>query len=319
MAAMLKKGMTPAQKYYFDTAGYLILRGALSPSEVDAANAAIDHHSSHFHERKDELRCNTHYGRRSTALDGDGSTGRFDMAGMLAWEKPYCDPFRDLLVHPSTRPILNDILGSGYRLDHSPLVIEMHKGSNGHTLHGGRVDSSGRPSWDICYDCRNGEIRTQLVNVTVALTDVKKGDGGFCVVPGSHKSHFPPPDELRHYEDFTELVEQPAVKKGDILIFTEAALHGTLPWCSDQHRRSLLIRFSPAMVAYGRGYIPHWPAENLEGMTPAQLAVMEPPYNLRMNRPSLSSEGGEEEVVQPQPREAFKIEFDEKVFGSKYY
>ena len=54
-----------------------------------------------------------------------------------------------------------------------------------------------------------------------------------------------------------------------------------------------------------------------EGMTPAQLAVMEPPYNLRMNRPSVHPESGE--VVEPEPRDAFKIEFDEKVFGTKYY
>jgi hypothetical protein len=52
-------------------------------------------------------------------------------------------------------------------------------------------------------------------------------------------------------------------------------------------------------------------------MTPAQLAIMEPPYNLRMNRPSLDLETGE--VVEPKPREGFKIEFDEKVFGTKYY
>lgn len=309
--------MSRAQKYFFDTAGYLVIRGALSQSEVDAANAAIDFHSAQFQERKNNLRCNSLYGRVSSNLDGDGSTGRFDMGGMLAWESPHCNPFRDLLVHPATRPILNEILGGGYRLDHSPLVIEMHKGSNGHTLHGGGVDASGKPAWHIAYECRNQAIRTQLLTVSVALTDVNAGDGGYCVVPGSHKSNFSPPDELLHYEDLTEMVVQPTLKKGDILIFTEAALHGTLPWRSEQHRRSLLYRFSPAMVAYGRGYIPHWPSESLEGMTPAQLAVMEPPYNLRMNRPSVDSGSGE--VIEPQPRESFKIEFDEKVFGSKYY
>lgn len=317
MAAMVEKGMTRAQKYFFDTAGYLVIRGALSQSEVDVANAAIDHHSDQFNERKNELRCNTLYGKVSSNLEGDGSTGRFDMGGMLAWESPHCNPFRDLLVHPSTRAVLHEILGEGYRLDHSPLVIEMHKGSNGHTLHGGAIDTNGKPAWNISYECRNQTIRAQLLTVSVALTDVNAGDGGYCVVPGSHKSNFPPPDELRHYEDLTEMVVQPTLKKGDILIFTEAALHGTLPWRSEQHRRSLLYRFSPAMVAYGRGYIPQWPSGILEGMTPAQLAVMEPPYNLRMNRPSVDPGSGE--VVEPQPRETFKIEFDEKVFGSKYY
>jgi hypothetical protein len=52
-------------------------------------------------------------------------------------------------------------------------------------------------------------------------------------------------------------------------------------------------------------------------MTAAQLAVMEPPYNLRMNRPTVHSETGE--LVVPKERESFKIEFDEKVFGNRYY
>jgi ectoine hydroxylase-related dioxygenase (phytanoyl-CoA dioxygenase family) len=317
MSAVVEKGMSLAQKYFFDTCGYLILRRALSEVEVTEINAAIDHHISDLHERKQELRCNSLYGRKSSALDGDGVTGRFDMGGMMTWEEPYRTPFRNMLVHESTRPILTEILGAGYRLDHSPLVLAMEKGSNGHTLHGGGMDLNGKPNWDISYDCRNQCIRTPLVNVTVALSDVNAGDGGFCVVPGSHKSNFPPPDELRHYEGMTDIVQQPVVKKGDIIVFTEAALHGTLPWTADHQRRAVLFRYSPATMAYGRGYSPHWPAEVLEGMTPAQLAVMEPPYNVRMNRPTVDDETGE--VVAPGTRAQFKVEFDEKVFGTKYY
>ena len=100
-------------------------------------------------------------------------------------------------MHSSTRPILNELLGEGYRLDHSPLVIGMQKGSNGHTLHGGAVDAStNEPAWNIAYECRNQCIRTQLLTVSVALSDVHAGDGGFCVVPGSHKSNFAPPGGL---------------------------------------------------------------------------------------------------------------------------
>jgi ectoine hydroxylase-related dioxygenase (phytanoyl-CoA dioxygenase family) len=317
MAALGSAGMSLAQKYIFDTAGFLVLRGALSEAEVLAANTAIDAHISDLHERKDELRCNNLYGRKSAALDGDGSTGRFDMGGMLAWDPPHCNPFRDLLVHSSTRPVLSDLLGEGYRLDHAPLVIGMQKGSNGHTLHGGGVDASGHPAWNIAYACRNQVMRAHLVNGTVALSDVNAGDGGFCIVPGSHKSNFPAPEELVHYEDLREMVQQPVLKKGDIVVFTEAALHGTLPWTSDQQRRAVLYRFSPATMAYGRGYTPSWPSEITSGMTPAQLTVMEPPYSVRMNRPSVLTTTGE--VTEPKQRENFKIDFDKKVFGTKFY
>jgi hypothetical protein len=192
----------------------------------------------------------------------------------------------------------------------------MNKGTNGHTLHGGAIDNDGKPTWNINYDCRNGNIRTQLLTVSVALSDVNEGDGGFCIVPGSHKSNFPAPETLRHYEEMTDIVVQPVLKKGDVVLFTEAALHGTLPWVASHQRRAAIYRFAPATTSYGRGYYPHWPEESTRDMTPAQLAVMEPPYNLRMNRPVLNDEG---EVVAPKPREAFKIEFDEKVFGDRYY
>lgn len=318
MAAMVERGMTRAQKYFFDTAGYLVIRGALSESEVTAANVAIDLHTSDLHERTNELRCNDLYGRKSTALDGDGITGRFDMAGMLAWDSPHCNPFRSLLAHPSTLPVLTELLGEGYRLDHSPLIIGMRKGSNGHTLHGGAIDAaSGQPAWNIGYECRNQAMRAQLLTVSVALSDVRAGDGGFCVVPGSHKSNFPPPEALCHYEEHRELVQQPVLARGDVLIFTEAALHGTLPWTSEQERRTLIYRFAPAGVAYGRGYTPSWPAETTKDMTPAQLAVMQPPYSQRMSRPAVHPLTAE--VVTPREREAFKVEFDEKVFGAKYY
>ena len=37
--------MTDAEKYLFDVHGYLIIENALSPDEVAAANAAVDHHA----------------------------------------------------------------------------------------------------------------------------------------------------------------------------------------------------------------------------------------------------------------------------------
>ena len=35
--------MTDAEKYLFDVHGYLVIENALSPEELEAANAAVDH------------------------------------------------------------------------------------------------------------------------------------------------------------------------------------------------------------------------------------------------------------------------------------
>jgi hypothetical protein len=59
-----------------------------------------------------------------------------------------------------------------------------------------------------------------------------------------------------------------------------------------------------------------WPESFREGATEAQLAVLEPPYHPRMNRPYLDSNAEKKDAA---PREAFKIEFDERVFGSRFF
>ena len=62
--------------------------------------------------------------------------------------------------------------------------------------------------------------------------------------------------------------------------------------------------------------MPTWPAETTDGMSDAQAAVMEAPYHPRMNRTYVTPAG---EAKAPRARESFKIEFDERVFGTRYF
>ena len=100
-------------------------------------------------------------------------------------------------------------------------------------------------SWPLAYSHNQGQIRCSLLAVALQLSDTRAGDGGFCILPGSHKSNFAPPPEVLAYEEATEAVVQPVLKKGDVVFFTEAATHGTLPWRSDTERRTVLYRFAP--------------------------------------------------------------------------
>ena len=61
--------MTNDENYAFDVAGYLIIKRALKPVEVDEINTALD--------------------AESPATEG-----------MLAWSQGLREPFRNLLVHP---------------------------------------------------------------------------------------------------------------------------------------------------------------------------------------------------------------------------
>ncbi len=44
-------GLSPADAYFFDLNGYLVVRGVLDADEVARANAAIDRHRSQASER----------------------------------------------------------------------------------------------------------------------------------------------------------------------------------------------------------------------------------------------------------------------------
>ena len=68
----------------------------------------------------------------------------------------------------------------------------------------------------------------------------------------------PPPGVFTQKNDFeSELgfpVHNPAVKAGDLVIFNEATLHGTLPWRNTDHEtRRLLYRYCPEHVNFHGG------------------------------------------------------------------
>ena len=97
--------MNADDKYLFDLTGYLVLKDVLTAEEVAALNAGIDRHRDLMSEI-------------DRPLSGDsktmqGTSRRKDLGGMLAWERPYCEPFRKLLIHPRIKPYLEEILGRG--------------------------------------------------------------------------------------------------------------------------------------------------------------------------------------------------------------
>lgn len=273
--------MNDTERYLFDLQGLLVVEGVLSRAEVAMANEAIDRHADGIVERVGEASLS------SDSKTMQGETGRGDLGGLLSWEKPWCDPFRAMLAHPQITPYLNQLLGKGWRLDHNAGLISMRKGAEGHLLHG----SSG-PAFDRhqYYIFKDGQMHNGLTVVAWQLADVNPGDGGLALIPGSHKGNYACPQPIRKWEAHQDVVKQVTCKAGDVVIFTEAVTHGTIPWSADHDRRSVLFRMSPGNLAYAKGYNP-WPESMLEGLTPQQRAVLEPPYHQRLQRPVLDDDG----------------------------
>ena len=158
------------------TMGYLVIEDVLSQDQVREINALID--------GRPTFKSNGHLGsdREGSGLAGaDPEATRHTMSGMLAWDKPLAEPFRELLWHPKLVPVLQTILGDGFRLDNGPLVMSMAPGGGGQNLHGGGFERDLAES----YDYRNGRFYTGMCVLEVLLADQPAGAGGLCIVPGS--------------------------------------------------------------------------------------------------------------------------------------
>ena len=95
-------------------------------------------------------------------------------------------------------------------------------------------------------------------------------------VPGSHKSNFLQhmPRDVARFERDADWVVQPAMAAGDVLIFTEALIHGTAEWTADHERRTLLYKYSPPHSTWAKA--PYDRADYPDA-TERQLRLMAPP------------------------------------------
>ena len=258
--------MTDDEKFFFDLKGFLILKNVLTPAEVARCNEAIDRHGDLFFETERVLE------GESRVLGGTAKQKW--MEGMLAWERPWCEPFRELMVQPHLKPYLAELLGSGYRLDHGPLLIAMDKGNGGHLLHGGAVE---RQDFSQTYMWQYDKMFCGLTVVEFQLADEGPGEGGLAVVPNSHKANFPLPTSLSFYEEHREYVKEVHVQAGDVVLFTEALTHGTLVWQGEHQRRTLIYKYSPGFQAHAPGYHKAVLPDNLQGLSAEQSALLRTP------------------------------------------
>lgn len=145
----------------------------------------------------------------------------------------------------------------------------MKNGATKGGLHGGGANHS--------YKYHDGVMRNGLTTFVFALTPARKGDGGFCCIPGSHKTNFRPniPQEVRQFKRSAHYVVQPEVDAGDLLIFTEATVHGTLPWTSDQERRSFLFKYSPG---HSNGRNDDYDLDDYPNLTEQQQRLLAPAF-----------------------------------------
>ena len=253
--------LTDDERYRFDLQGYLVVPGALGATEVDACNRAVD------------------------AVAGTPAAAE----GMLGWPEPHREPFRRLLIHPDVVARLNELCGVRFRLDHGPRLLA------GGDRTGAELQGGGEPfSPAAWYHQQNGRIFASAVTAAWQVA----GEGGMCVVPGSHKSVEPAPAGVRGGGDrdaAMDVVGELPTRAGDLVLFAETITHGAPRGNGAGGRRVVLYTYTArAVVGHaGRAFLPEevwgdWTRE----LTPEQRAVLHGPGVDAAGRlPLLESDG----------------------------
>jgi hypothetical protein len=232
-------GLTDLQRYELDVRGALVIPQGLRPDEVQRLRDAVD--ALGIPPAADDL-----WSQRINDLLLQGQ------------------PFVDLLDHPLALSVLEDVHGPATRLDHA-YAIRMEPATSGLGLHGGAVP------WDPAqfYVHDRGRARLGLVTLSWALVDHPPGAGGFGCIPGSHRAGMEVPVGAER------LVQEVPVGAGDLLVFSEAVAHCTLPWQGPGERLAVLYKYSPGSSAWS-----DWqhlrPALDLP-LTDRQRRLLQPP------------------------------------------
>jgi hypothetical protein len=267
--------MNEEEQYLFDLRGFVVVRNALTPEQINDLSQRLD----------------AHHGNKKTPILGSDRTVLGNHADD-AWSAPSLlelgGSYLDLIDLPAIKPYLTKLLGDHYRLDHDYAKIDSKMPDREKTLYlhgggqgaGGPADLVGPSDGGQCfYRYSNGRFFNGLVAVAFELDDVQASDGGFACVPGSHKSNIGLPKVWRHSKTQAELpdfVQRIAASAGDAIIFTEACAHGTVPWEGPpgRERRTLFYKYCPHAVAWSPCY---YNANNYPELTDEQRQLLMPP------------------------------------------
>jgi hypothetical protein len=218
--------MNEEEEFLFDLQGYLVIEDCLSSSQVGTLRQMID---AHLPESPSGLR---RFGSAAGAA-GDG-------AGFLDWGKPFCD----LLDHEAIMPILRLRLGDCFRLEriYGLHAVSPAKGQSLHADYGvNALNVDSRPG--EYFPQRDHRMLNGFVVVAWSLADAGPETGGFCCIPGSHKSSFKVPQSIKDDPYDAPCVVSPPTPAGSVVLFSEALMHGTSPWKAEHQRWTLLYKY----------------------------------------------------------------------------
>ena len=191
--------MSDYDKFLFDLKGFLVIPGVLTEEEI----RTVREHTKIYVKDPDSLP--THH------------------------RAPIAGPAEFLINHPRVMGILQEVIAPSrehIRLESVFISCRSDKNSgNQWRPHVGGTNL--HPSFS--YRFHNGRIYSAMTRIVWELNEVKKGQGGTCLVPGSHKAN------LASAQDGTwpEQADQPdsgvwetyGCPPGSLVVFSEGVRH----------------------------------------------------------------------------------------------
>jgi len=254
--------LSQMEEYKFDLYGYMIIRDALSADYLQAANRWIDD--------LPPLEPGQLFG--NIVVHSYGGIDGTNLQDIIEGG----ELFEQLIDHPAWIEQVRHFIGTRHRPYVHEAFLNIREAGGYIGVHsGGHVtDSRKRKGRDRGHWC------CSYLSLLVALTDVGPGDGGTVVVPGSHNSDFPHPQQ----DSRAGISEGPGeslegavevyLNAGDALLINDFLCHGSAERTNAGERRMVIFRYVPEIYGHRFGYVPS--AELMARLTPAQREIVQP-------------------------------------------
>jgi ectoine hydroxylase-related dioxygenase (phytanoyl-CoA dioxygenase family) len=248
--------MTPEQRLFFDTHGYLVVEDALSPSETAAALAALERV-----EEADRPRW------QAAIAAGRASPVAHDLERIIE----HGDIFLDLMEHRTTFPLMRDIVGDDIQLSDNQGLIKPARTKTHATWHSDIGGTRG-----VFHP-----LSVIMAKQFFFLTDVAENGGPLTFVPGSHRlpGNYPVPQWQDTLAELPGMVKM-TVKAGTAVLFHCHLYHAAMNNDSDQPRKSLIYTYNHIWMKPWEGFAPTKALQDA-ATTPQrkQLLGVGDPYN----------------------------------------
>ena len=248
--------LTPAQRYFYDVNGYVLLKRVFSAEEYQRLIALADRMDA------DDTCIYKH--------DGYPKKPTLNVLSRCAWYHPH---LLETASHPQILPVIEDAVGGPVRLEEHQFLInypdpDAAVGDAALAVQDQQWHRGIAPNFGSFES--GGHYHSLFTKAFIYLTDNGPGEGTW-VIPGSHRMDLPT-QTLREFMDDT-LAHQLETRAGDMLVLSETLIHagpilkvGALP------RYSLVYGYTAPFMQTWQRYDP--PDELLQRVTPEQRQLL---------------------------------------------